>query len=107
MLGRSPGVKGNRSGCAIETVAVSSVRLVEPKPACIIDDLVAAFLDRDRLEEVVIDQDDKSVAAGERAVEVDQLGAGAGKLHRQAAGRSEEHTSELPSLMRRSYAVLC
>src|SRR3546814_1422034 len=27
--------------------------------------------------------------------------------HRRAAGRSEEHTSELQSLMRTSYAVFC
>src|SRR3546814_2978165 len=67
--------------------------------------LVAAFLDRDRLEQVVIDEDDQEVAAGERAVEVDQFGAGAREFHRQA--RSEEHTSELQSLMRNSYAVFC
>src|SRR3546814_16785057 len=46
--------------------------------------LVAAFLDRDRLEQVVIDEDDQEVAAGERAVEVDQFGAGAREFHRQA-----------------------
>src|SRR3546814_6745799 len=28
-------------------------------------------------------------------------------IHRQSAGRSEEHTSELQSLMRISYAVFC
>src|SRR3546814_4339199 len=30
-----------------------------------------------------------------------------GVIHREAVGRSEEHTSELQSLMRISYAVFC
>src|SRR3546814_2536900 len=34
-------------------------------------------------------------------------GAARGETHRQDHGRSEEHTSELQSLMRISYAVLC
>src|SRR3546814_14358391 len=42
IFGRSPGVKGNRSGCAIETVAVSSVRLFEPTPACFLVVLFAS-----------------------------------------------------------------
>src|SRR3546814_7953857 len=42
----------------------------------------------------------------------DALGRGAGRGHRLitlslGAGRSDEHTSELPSLMRISYAVFC
>src|SRR3546814_16738345 len=65
-------------------MAGGAVRLVEPEPARVVDDLVAAFLDRDRLEQVVIDEDDQEVAAGERAVEVDQFGAGAREFHRQA-----------------------
>src|SRR3546814_7688314 len=34
-------------------------------------------------------------------------GAARGKRHQDAHGRSEEHTSELQSLMRNSYAVFC
>src|SRR3546814_3647539 len=34
-------------------------------------------------------------------------GVAADRRKRQAAGRSEEHTSELQSLMRTSYAVFC
>src|SRR3546814_8611721 len=37
----------------------------------------------------------------------DVLQPGAGELHRVAVLRSEEHTSELQSLMRISYAVFC
>src|SRR3546814_4532476 len=40
----------------------------------------------------------------------DEHPAGAGRFHRnrdRPAGRSEEHTSELQSLMRISYAVFC
>src|SRR3546814_4762522 len=122
----------------------------------------------------MVDEHDQQLACGERGVEVDQLGAGARELHRQAAriglddvdllaeaagecggdfdrgtfaeivdiglegeaeagdarigmlrhqhfgatddmrglgeidlARSEEHTSELQSLMRMSYAVFC
>src|SRR3546814_8775875 len=35
------------------------------------------------------------------------VAGGFGDLHRQFAGRSDEHTSELQSLMRISYAVFC
>src|SRR3546814_7852991 len=35
------------------------------------------------------------------------LGGGAPRGHREGAPRSEEHTSELQSLMRISYAVFC
>src|SRR3546814_9596805 len=39
---------------------------------------------------------------------VDQRMEGTGRCQRHAAGhRSEEHTSELQSLMRKSYAVFC
>src|SRR3546814_6685035 len=45
--------------------------------------------------------------AGHRDVAgLDRAGAGGGKLE-QPGVRSEEHTSELQSLMRRPYAVLC
>src|SRR3546814_10778889 len=36
-----------------------------------------------------------------------QVGADVGGLGKDAAARSEEHTSELQSLMRTSYAVFC
>src|SRR3546814_3090192 len=51
-----------------------------------------------------------SVEAGQHHVEQDQVGRGLGEeLHcaRSVVGRSEEHTSELQSLMRISYAVFC
>src|SRR3546814_4166954 len=38
---------------------------------------------------------------------LDALGLGAGAIGNPARGRSEEHTSELQSLMRISYAVFC
>src|SRR3546814_5279847 len=48
----------------------------------------------------------------ERAVEVEDVGAdrlagGVGEADAREAERSEEHTSELQSLMRISYAVFC
>src|SRR3546814_12741363 len=48
-------------------------------------------------------------AVGERtdALGPAQFDAGKGSCLRVAAGRSEEHTSELQSLMRISYAVFC
>jgi hypothetical protein len=69
----------------MKTIAIAAARLIEPQTARVIDDLVAAFLDRDRLEQLMIDEHDQQVAAGERAVEVDQFGAGSGEFHRQAA----------------------
>src|SRR3546814_3924319 len=47
----------------------------------------------------------KKVAAERLAVDVDH--ADAVRLARRIANRSEEHTSELQSLMRNSYAVFC
>src|SRR5688500_1846537 len=69
----------------VKTIAVAGRRLVEPQAARIIDDLVAALFQRDRLEQVVIDEHDEQVASGQRAVEIEQLGAGAREFHRQAA----------------------
>src|SRR3546814_8759508 len=43
---------------------------------------------------------------GGRAIPVLNIGAMNGEADEQAGGRSEEHTSELQSLMRNSYAVL-
>src|SRR3546814_19919847 len=56
MLGPSTAVIGNSSSRPIATVAVSPVPLIVPQTACIVDELVAAFIDRDRLEEVVSKQ---------------------------------------------------
>src|SRR3546814_7995989 len=48
-------------------------------------------------------------AGGDQASECENEGAEAGIRHRRtiAKGRSEEHTSELQSLMRNSYDVFC
>src|SRR3546814_7323687 len=43
----------------------------------------------------------------EQIAREEQHRADAGAVAREAAGRSEEHTSELQSLMRISYAVFC
>src|SRR3546814_13272277 len=85
MGARSRSGKGRASGSPVEPTAGRAVRLVEPQAARVIDDLVAALLDRDRFEKIVVDEDDEEVAAGQRAVEVDQFGAGARELQRQAA----------------------
>src|SRR3546814_1649146 len=45
--------------------------------------------------------------AVERRARGDARSRGRGRLHGRCAGRSEEHTSELQSLMRISYAVFC
>src|SRR3546814_6292659 len=42
-----------------------------------------------------------------RALQADHAGQGAGVDPGKADARSEEHTSELQSLMRKSYAVFC
>src|SRR3546814_2128935 len=44
--------------------------------------------------------------AGDVAFRID-LGGGRRDMHREVVARSEEHTSELQSLMRISYAVFC
>src|SRR3546814_4730406 len=46
-------------------------------------------------------------AAGIWRVAPGNIGCGVGPLRSQTKNRSEEHTSELQSLMRISYAVLC
>src|SRR3546814_3384765 len=52
---------------------------------------------------------DRTAAARQRlaAAEADGVCAGPGILRDHGRGRSEEHTSELQSLMRISYAVFC
>src|SRR3546814_7432879 len=53
---------------------------------------------------------DRAVGAGQRddlARFLDRLPAEFGEARQQVADRSEEHTSELQSLMRISYAVFC
>src|SRR3546814_6846771 len=54
---------------------------------------------------------DKRTVSGRAAAEARQSAAGRQRKYRiakgSAAGRSEEHTSELQSLMRISYAVFC
>src|SRR3546814_1877416 len=45
--------------------------------------------------------------AGDRIVEQRFAGHRVDSAHRDESGRSEEHTSELQSLMRISYAVFC
>src|SRR3546814_7401653 len=46
-------------------------------------------------------------SAGEQHAAGDRTAPGSHHRHLRAAGRSEEHTSELQSLMRISYAVFC
>src|SRR3546814_4595064 len=46
-------------------------------------------------------------AAAARRADRRHVARGHQRHHRSAAARSEEHTSELPSLMRISYAVFC
>src|SRR3546814_4086156 len=47
------------------------------------------------------------VAQGERRIGVEQVANAEGRLQRIRDLRTEEHTSELQSLMRTSYAVFC
>src|SRR3546814_1502095 len=49
----------------------------------------------------------RNLAAPGRQRQVSQAGCARGSTRRIFAGRSEEHTSELQSLMRISYAVFC
>src|SRR3546814_2160976 len=53
------------------------------------------------LRQIVIDND------GVHAVVAEKLAHGAAGIGREELERSEEHTSELQSLMRISYAVFC
>src|SRR3546814_5178841 len=62
----------------------------------------SVFLSRDR---AVVDSENQRVTCAEPSP--DALKAIAQSLSAQAQARSEEHTSELPSLMRISYAVFC
>ena len=64
MLARRRSVKLRALGSPVEPVSRSPVRLVEPQSAGVIDDLVAAFFDRDRFEQVVIDEDDEQITTG-------------------------------------------
>src|SRR3546814_16746056 len=64
------------SGRAAQSGYALGQGLVEPQAARVIDNLVGAFLDRDRLEQVVVDKHDQQFALGERGIEVDQRGAG-------------------------------
>src|SRR3546814_2017534 len=61
----------------------------------------AAALRRDGALQLRLDGDRAAAAGRGRA------GRAAGPRSRRAPGRSEEHTSELQSLMRTSYAVFC
>src|SRR3546814_8420517 len=53
-----------------------------------------------------LDQPQRIGAVG-RADHIDGVASGGDGLHRRLPVRSEEHTSELQSLMRISYAVFC
>src|SRR3546814_3312439 len=61
------------------------------------------------MDEEASEDDRDGGAAGDRGTPDPSRGGGARaaglRLSRRRHGRSEEHTSELPSLMRRSYAV--
>src|SRR3546814_1389332 len=50
---------------------------------------------------------DDNAAVGVHPIGRDQLGTDVDQGRQRGAGRSEEHTSELQSLMRSSYAVFC
>src|SRR3546814_6800500 len=50
---------------------------------------------------------DLAAGLGQVVQNGDQMRAGAGAIDQQRLGRSEEHTSELQSLMRISYDVFC
>src|SRR3546814_4919178 len=99
--------------------------------------LVRPFIHRHGFENVMVHQHDEKRAAFDSRINVDQCSARPCKFHRQRIGmgfdqlyaatiapgqaagdlerrafaeiidRSEEHTSELQSLMRISYAVFC
>src|SRR3546814_8618285 len=84
--------------------------LVDQAAARAVDDAHALL----RLGEILAAQD-IARAVGERRVERDEVGTGQKIVERDlldahfhgAFGRSEEHTSELQSLLRHSYAVFC
>src|SRR3546814_3383999 len=69
-------------------------------------------VDRDRLAGQIIaavrEQEDKEILKlGHRAETTQRHGVGARRARSGVGDRSEEHTSELQSLMRISYAVFC
>src|SRR3546814_7151116 len=63
--------------------------------------VAGTFLAQPAFEQRQVGEDER------RACEPGTIGEEALDLVRAAAGRSEEHTSELQSLMRISYAVFC
>src|SRR3546814_6897215 len=67
-------------------------------------DVTAVILDRDRHTDLIAEV--RSTGARVRLIPDGDV-AGAISTARVGSGRSEEHTSELQSLMRISYAVFC
>src|SRR3546814_8495183 len=80
-------------------------------PAAGVGDQVAGDLFRRAADRLAIDRQAGHPHAGDALAALDGddggLGEDAQALRPDALGRSEEHTSELQSLMRISYAVFC
>src|SRR3546814_8917238 len=109
--GRSRGSLGVAVQGAFGT---GDVGRLERRLDVLVDDLEGIgvrIVDRDLLRrQVMLDDLVDDPLVGERAggVETERLEVARNHLHRRdAARRSEEHTSELQSLMRISYAVFC
>src|SRR3546814_5586713 len=93
LLGAGDPRRGYRDGLGLADVGVGPLRhYVLGKEAVVLEQLIGLGpADRNQAD-----------AAGGR-----QLGDGAGRIAADEEVRSEEHTSELQSLMRISYAVFC
>src|SRR3989344_541954 len=74
--------------------------LIGPQSARVINDLAAAFLERDRFEHVMVDEHDHDVTVRQRIVEFDEFGAAAGEFHRQALGKGFDDLDALAELAR-------
>src|SRR3546814_3326557 len=79
---------------------------VEQRQAVHAEQQRRALVEAERLERLRIGEGNGQVVDVD-ALDLDRLDRGAHRGHVLAGDRSEEHTSELQSLMRLSYAVFC
>ena len=75
--------------------------LIGPDPACIVNQLGAAFSERDRFEGIMIDQWDQDFAIEQRAVDVGQCSATAVKFIGQRGCIGLDHMYPIAEFMRK------